>query len=102
MYGFRPLLAGLLLSVAIGTLAWCVVLALSQVLTAWLASGCSLEVILSGAQPVLIEPVVFVRFGQRRHAVCSSSLLRARATCPAGQRSVQWVIRERRCPAGTY
>jgi hypothetical protein len=48
MHGFRALLAGLLISGAIGTLAWYSVQALRHLLRAWLANGCSLDVIFSG------------------------------------------------------
>jgi hypothetical protein len=48
MHGFRALLASTLLCLAIGTLAWYVVAALRHLLRAWPASGCTLDMVLSG------------------------------------------------------
>jgi hypothetical protein len=48
MHGFRALLASTLLCIAIGTLAWYIVAVLRHLLRAWLASGCSLDIVLSG------------------------------------------------------
>jgi hypothetical protein len=44
----RPLLLALLVGVAIGALAWLVVGALSHLLRAWIASGCSLDILYRG------------------------------------------------------
>jgi hypothetical protein len=44
----RLLLLALLVGVAIGALAWVVVSALGHALRAWIASGCSLDLMLSG------------------------------------------------------
>jgi hypothetical protein len=43
------MLLAFVVGVAIGTLAWFVVLRLGELLQAWLASGCSLALVLSSA-----------------------------------------------------
>jgi hypothetical protein len=48
MHGFRALLAGVLLCLIIGILAWYLVLAAHVLLRAWIANGCSLDAFLSG------------------------------------------------------
>jgi hypothetical protein len=50
MHGFRALLLAMLVGVAVGALAWYVVAALGHLLRVWLASGCSVDLLLRGVR----------------------------------------------------